>query len=392
MTAATRLTVNPAVIRWARTTAGLDETTAATRLNVRATRIVEWESGESKPTINQLRAMSEAYHRPLAALFMPEPLAQENLPKLPDFRRPGVRGGMDPAPLQKAIMRAHRQRDALSEIFAELGYQQETAVADLALSPADDVETSGGKLRSSLGIDAYSRWAVSRPDEFLRELVRRAEGLGVTVIQVQRVDVNLMRGFSIGDGPFPLVALNGGDWPRGKVYTLLHELAHIAFRTSGLCDLQHQENPDLERQCEEIAAAALMPRAQFLSFIGALQSRQLEPDIARAVGNEFGASGEAAVLRMVGLGRASWDDYWRLKPLFEEAYRKFKTEEKAKGQGKDAPIFYQLKVRDLGRRYIRQVLDAYGEDAISTRDLVKLLEVSYDKIPKLAGTLGDVAI
>jgi Zn-dependent peptidase ImmA (M78 family) len=222
----------------------------------------------------------------------------------------------------------------------------------------------------------------------LRELVRKTEDLNVAVIQVQRVDVNEMRGFSLGDGTCPILALNGADWPRGKVYTLLHELAHVGFRSNGLCDFQHVEEAELERQCDEVAAAALMPRAKFLDWVSAVPT-PVSWDFSRAVGNEFGTSAEAALLRMVDLGLATWDDYWRLKSEFDESYRAYKVDEKERNAGKDSPIFYQVKARDLGRKFIRQMLYAHGENALSSRDLVQLLEVSYDKVPSLAKSAGE---
>ena len=392
MATVTRLAVNPDVLRWARTTADVDVATAATRVGVKPNRITQWESGEVQPTINQLRSMSVAYQRPLAALLMTQPLVDEERPHVPDFRRPETREAASPAALQRAIMRAHRQRDALREIAQELGWPEEATFADLEFPDGVGAERAGETLRASLRMDTIARGTVSRPTEHLRELVRRAEDLRITVIQVQRVEVSTMRGFSLGDGSFPIVALNGADWPRGKIFSLLHELAHVGFRSSGLCDLEQLDDSALERRCEQVAATALMPARAFRSALGTLRGNELTVEAARAVGNEFGASGEAAVLRMIELERADWDDYWRLKPSFEEAYRQFKREEKSRGEGKDAPIFYQLKARDLGRRFVRQVLEAYGDDAISSRDLVQLLEVSYDKIPKLAGTLGDVAV
>lgn len=392
MATVTRLAVNPAVLRWARTTADLDVATAASRVGVKPNRVTQWESGDVQPTINQLRSMSAAYQRPLAALLMTQPLVEEKRLQLPDFRRAESRETVIPLALQKAIMRARRQRDALREIALELGWPTESTFADLEFPRDAGAEQAGAAIRAALRINAISRGTVSRPADYLRELVRRVEDLRVTVIQVQRVEIAAMRGFSMGDGPFPIIALNGADWPRGKIFSLLHELAHVGFRTSGLCDLEHVNDSDLERRCEQAAAAALMPAQDFAGALGDLRGSQLTVEIARAVGNEFGASGEAAVLRMVELGQADWDDYWRLKPEFEEAYRQYKRDEKSKSEGKEAPIFYQLKARDLGRRFVRQVLEAYGEDAISSRDLVQLLEVSYDKIPKLEGTLGDVAI
>lgn len=186
-----------------------------------------------------------------------------------------------------------------------------------------------------------------------------------------------------------VAALNGADWPRGRIFTLLHELVHIGLRTSGLCDLQHEVETRIERKCDEVASAALMPRDDVTRLVELADHAELTGDLARSIGNQFGASGESAVLRLITLGYATWEDYWRLKPSFNAAYRRFKADEKAKNAGKDSPIFYQLKVRDLGRKFIRSILQAYGEEALSTRDVVQLLEVTYDKLPKLAGAVKD---
>lgn len=392
MASVTRLQVNPAVLQWARRTAGLDQDTASRRVGVTLARLAAWEAGEISPTVNQLRTMARTYQRPLAALLLPAPLDDEQRPNLPDFRRPETREGVNSTSLLKAIVRAQRQQDALREIADELDWPESATQASLALSDAMSVDDAGRALRAALEMDVLPRGLERRPDDFLRELVRRAEELGVTVIQVQRVPAAEMRGFSLGSGPFPVVALNGGDWPRGKIYTLLHELAHVGLRSSGLCDFQHADDPELERRCEAIAASALMPRSEFIRSLGQLSGAQLTLEGARAIGAKFGASGEAAVLRMIELGRAVWEDYWRLKPEFDEAYLKYKQEEREKSEAQDTPIYYQLKVRDLGRRFVRQVLDAYGEEALSTRDVVQLLEVPYDKIGRLAGTLGDAAV
>jgi len=137
-----------------------------------------------------------------------------------------------------------------------------------------------------------------------------------------------------------------------------------------------------------------MPAQAFVAALGNARPDRLTVDLARAIGNEFGASGESALLRMVELGRATWDDYWRLKPEFDSAYTAYtayKAAEKERNAGQDSPIFYQVKRRDLGRRFISQMVTAYQEDALSSRDLTQLLEVSYDKIPKLLGLTEETA-
>lgn len=388
--AITRLPVEPSVLRWARETAGLDISTAAVRIGVRPDKVDQWEHGSLSPTINQIRSMADTYARPLAALFLSEPPADDVKRDLPDFRRPEARSHVVSRALQRAMMRAYRQRDALREVAEELELPESETTAKYALNQQLEPAVLGEQLRAALDMQSIPKTVLLQPEQLLRELVRRAESLNVTVIQVQRVDVAEMRGFSLGDGPCPVVALNGADWPRGKIYTLLHELGHVGFRSNGLCDLQHTEDARLERLCDTVAAVALMPATAFLRSAGKVTPESLTPDLARAIGNEFGASGESALLRMVELGIATWDVYWRLKPEFDSAYAVYKAAERERNDGRDNPIYYQVKRRDLGRRFINQMVAAHREDVLSSRDLAQLLEVSYDKIPKLLGTTEEI--
>jgi Zn-dependent peptidase ImmA (M78 family) len=318
--------------------------------------------------------MADVYARPLAALLMPEPPAEDVKRDLPDFRRPEAQSHVLSRALQKATMRAYRQRDALRDVAADLELPESEATATYALDQALDPEALGEQLRTALRLDLIPKFVLLRPETLLRDLVGQAERLNVTVIQVQRVAIAEMRGFSLGAGSCPIAALNGSDWPRGKVYTLLHELAHVGFRSDGLCDLQHGQDARLERMCDAVAAAALMPAQAFVSALGSARPDGLTVDLARAIGSEFGASGESAMLRMVELGRAAWDDYWRLKPEFDSAYTEYKAAEEERNAGQDSPICNQAKGRDLGRRFISQMVAAYEEDALSSRDLVQLLQ------------------
>lgn len=60
---------NPAVLAWARRGAGVPEHHAAKRAGVPVERLLEWERGDSHPSIAQLRALAELYKRPLAVFF-----------------------------------------------------------------------------------------------------------------------------------------------------------------------------------------------------------------------------------------------------------------------------------------------------------------------------------
>lgn len=376
-----RFAVSPDVLTWARQSARLSSAEAARRIGVSEDRIGQWELGQVEPTINQLRQAAEAYNRPLAALFLPAPLQEEAVFDLPDFRRPETEGE-ESAPLRRAILRAKNQQEALQDIQDELG--------DVALPPLRiidiarlEAEGAGKQLRDELGFNDFSQRLWSQPEELLRELVRRVEDRGYLVIQVQRVPVSEMRGFSIAAELAPLIAINGADWPRGKVFTLLHELAHLGLRHSGLCDLSRQSSVAEERFCDQVAAAALMPRRSFRSAAERLAIDPTSYNDLRVLSDRFGASAEAGLIRMIHLGLATWDDYSSLRGEFRSAYDRHKQDEKDARVGRDAPIYYQLKVRDLGRPFIASMIRAHNEGALSSRDTARLLDVSYDKIPKL---------
>lgn len=380
-----RLTVQPSVLRWARTTAGLSVDEAARRIGVRPRRIEEWESEELDPTINQLRTAARAYDRPLAALFLSQPPQNEEIFDLPDFRRPSAVGG-ESAFLRRAILRARRQQDALQEVIEEGSEMAMPTATPIEINPDDPASESGKTIRKALGLKALPARTVGNPDLMLRLLVRKVEDLGYLVIQVQRVPVEEMRGFSLAGGPAPVIALNGADWPRGKIFTLIHELAHVGTRTSGLCDLSRESRQPEERYCDAVAAAALMPASAFRAAAAGVDPGDLRG--LRDLAQLFGVSAEASLLRMVNLKLATWDQYFDMKAEFRDAYAKYKQDERDANADKDAPIFYQLKVRDLGRPFIRTVLRAHDDGAISARDVTNLLELSYDKLPKLAAATG----
>lgn len=386
--AAERMPVNGAVLLWARQTANLDVETAAQRVGTKPERLGQWEAGTTGPTLNQLRTLSKVYSRPLGALMMPFPPNEPPAPTLPDFRRPQEQAHVQPSALQKAIVRAQQQREDLLEVSDLLGENAETREPSFRFRKEDGADKIGEAVRALLHLDSIAASKLARPDEALRILVDQVERLGVLVIQVQKVPENIMRGFSLAEEQFPVIAINGADWPRGKIFTLLHELVHVGLRASGLCDLQQESDQEVERLCDAAAGAALMPKEDILRLSSDLP-RPFNIKQMSAIGKPFGASGEAAMLRLVLLGRVTWDEYFALRPEFKAAYKSFKDIEKAT-RNKEAPIYYQLKVRDLGRPFIRKVLQAYGEDAVSSRDLAVMLDVKFDKVPKLAQMVGAI--
>jgi transcriptional regulator with XRE-family HTH domain len=65
--------IQPELLVWARERSGLELDAAATRTGIEVATLREWERGEGRPSIFQLRKLGEAYKRPIAVFFLAEP-------------------------------------------------------------------------------------------------------------------------------------------------------------------------------------------------------------------------------------------------------------------------------------------------------------------------------
>lgn len=372
--------VAPALLNWARESIGLSVDDAAKKIGAKPERVAAWEAGEDSPTVAQLRKLAGAYKRPLAVFFLPEP--PRGFMPLHDFRRlPGAEGdGWSPA-LRLALRRAERQQRAVIELSALL--DEEPSGRPSIEADTGDPERFAMSARSALGVTLEQQFSWRDRYKALAGWIAALEDAGVLVLQTSGIPLDEMRGFSIADPLVPVVVLNGSDAPRGRIFTAMHEWAHLLLNEAGVCDLHDQgdgADDAIERFCNESAAAMLMPA----NAIGS------EPAVARAIGSSevpdqviadlamrYSVSQEAVVRRLLSLGAGTWDFYMRKREEYREAYARQRAEEEG-----FAP-FHRVRVRDLGKAYVRLVLDAYHGDQITVSDVSDYLGVRLKHLPNI---------
>ena len=285
--------------------------------------------------------------------------------------------------LRKALRRAHTQREVFLELADIAPGVLAPSVAPPQLAPDEDEEAAGLKLRDYLDISLKSQRSFKDRYAALNGWVAAVESRGIIVIQTERVRVDEVRGFSISEWPYPVIALNGSDAPHAKVFTLLHELAHLASNLGGLCDL-YDRRLDIERRCNEIAASALLPKEALPLHPG---DDEWSLDRLRELVTTFNVSTQAILLRLVGLRRASWQEYWGILDQIQE-HRSGTNEDTSGSSDTIFADFYRIKARNLGRRYVRSVLDAYDTHDLSAADVIDYLDIKYSQISKLREVAG----
>jgi Zn-dependent peptidase ImmA (M78 family)/transcriptional regulator with XRE-family HTH domain len=377
------------MLAWARADAGYSLDAAAERTRYSVDRLREWESGDAKPTIPQLRVLANAYRRPLAAFFMPEP--PEGFRPMHDFRRlpDAARLGWSP-PLRALIRRAEAQQRAYADLLDDLG----EAARELPRAPNNnDPEAVGAFAREILDVDYQTQRQWGDDSSALRGWTRAIEDLGVLVLHTstvrgQTVDPEEMLGLSDPD-PVPIIVLNGKDHARRRTFTLLHELGHLLLRRAGVCDLHDRlTTPDfdpVEVFCNATAAAALMPRDMFLRDPAVRAGDRItewDDESLGQIARRFTTSREAVLRRLLTLDLTT-EDYYR---AWREHYNQRFDEQRLEGDDEERGGFanyYTMKVRELGLPYMAAALEAYNSDAINASDLARLLRIKLKNLPRV---------
>jgi Zn-dependent peptidase ImmA (M78 family) len=387
--------VEPRLLIWARESIGLDVERAAKKIGIAADRLLEWESGNARPSIAQLRKAATAYKRPLAVFYLPEPPVDYQV--LSDYRRlPASKVGKLSPELHAAIRHARWQREVAMELrLLESGPVQ--AAPRLDEHTVRNPEAVADKARKLLALSVEQQWAWKTPGEALGGWIAAMNDLDVLVQHVQSIPVEEMRGFSVTESEMPVIVLNGGDYPRARIFTLLHEFAHLLLNAAGVCDLHDRKRSetgdDLEVFCNQVAASILMPsavfRAEQLLQEPPSEGRWSDRDLER-LSERYSVSQEAVLRRLYELELTTWAFLREKQTEFRAAYaeRRREAEERRKAGERTGPSWYRMHVRDLGRAYLRLALDAYHRDDINASELSDFAEIKLNNLPGLEEELA----
>ncbi|MGY6657637.1 ImmA/IrrE family metallo-endopeptidase [Amycolatopsis sp. TRM77291] len=385
--------VSPALLVWARRSIGLSVDVAAAKAGVSEKKLESWESGDSEPTIAQLRILAKQYKRPLAVFFLDSP--PQGWDVMRDFRRvPDPEAGQWSPELHGEYRRALDQRDAALDIADRTREELPTSWRLPEPISLDD-EALAAAARRRLLETAPIPLPGPTADEYaqLGFWVTALEEAGVLVMTSAGVERREMRGFSLYFDVLPVIMMNGKDFPRGRLFSLLHEYAHLLLHSSGLCDqvvAQRAVSVDrkLEARCNALAAAILMPRELLLrvpQVAGVRPGHEGWTDATlRAVARPFGVSSEAALRRLLTLGMTTDGFYSARREYFVRKYEDELEQRDARNKASGSGDYYRTHARDLGKGFVRLVVAAYRQSAIDTYTAASYLDVKVRGIDKLA--------
>ncbi len=261
------------------------------------------------------------------------------------------------------------------EISAELGEES----ADLPTAPtslADPPITVGASLRDYLGVSFEDQLANAEQYAALRLWARAVQAHGIFAFQRTMPDTGV-RAFSLSVGSEAAIVTDSTDTPYARVFSMLHELVHLALRDAGLCDLDRQSR--VESYCNAVAAACLLPadmlREAFRNtpFVG----EPAEDDARlKRLSRRLGAS-QAAVL--IALKDHHLADDELLDQI--EARRAARLPKARDGSG--GPTYYDVRISRAGSLLLGRVFDALDSRAIEAETAGAMLDVKGHQLQRL---------
>ena len=377
--------INPAILTWARESAGLDVESAVRAIGLTganaAERLAQLEAGTREPTRTQLLKMSEKYRRPLLTFYLTEPPSPA--PQTLDFRNLRERDP-DREALLNALVRDVKTRQVLVREALEDADEVEPVQFVGSVERRTGATALANAMSEALRFDRQAYRAARTFDDAFRILRDAVESIGVFVIlmgnlghHTSNLSPKVFRGMAIADPFAPFIVINETDSRSAWSFTLLHELGHIFLGQTGISGYDGAE--EIERLCDSAAAEFLLDRAE-LNLIEIVPDRFAE--FVEAIGAFAYARKVSRKMVAYNLLRANYIPiavYGDLAARFDEDRLDFAQRAQAGG----APDYYVVRRHRVGTGLIRLVKRMVNEGALSSTKAGKVLGVKPTAVGRM---------
>jgi len=383
--------LQPGVLRWARERAGLDIDTLAKKIGVKSPQnVLSWEEN-GHLTFTQAENLAHHTHTPFGYLFLDAPL-KESLP-IPDFRTVDDRhpAGFPSPELLDTVQTMQMRQNWMRDRLIEEGHRPLKFIGSKTLK--DSPETVAADMLNVLGIS--DKWAQkeSNWENALRTLFRHVDNAGVLIFingvvgnnTHRSLDAEEFRGFALCDDYAPLIFINGADARPARMFTIVHELAHLWIRQDGVSNFNKllSGNNQAEQFCNRVAAEFLVPKA---SLRNRWQAAKNSGDPYNYLAKHFKVSQVVAARRAFDLGMISREEFFDFYHNYVRAWQD--GEQRKQEAGESRGDFWNTQNIRVGERFGRAVICAAKEGRLLYREAYQLIGIRGTTFDNFARHLG----
>ena len=371
--------ITPEVLKWARERRiRLEADHAAKKLKIEPECLEAWENGTEQPTITQLKKIAKLYRTHISIFYLQKP--PTDFQPLTDYRVLPEQFAIDTEQVYRLnanIIEAFERREVLIELYELL--EEVPPEVTLDIDRHENPVQIAEKITEFLEPNRSQLREANDPYAALKFWKQTVEAKGILVCQTSvnthlSVELATARGFCIAQRPFPVIVVNPKDSPYGRIFTLIHELVHIALGESVIQNtgFEAANSPNLdpiEVFCNQVAAEVLVPENELLERINLETLQENLPGTSKF----FHVSSEVIMRRLQTLGVISRRDYQTYRSRQLAKYRD--TPER---RGGAAPYHNRL-LNASGEHFARTAFAAYYEQKITRAELASVLTNSDTK-------------
>ncbi len=354
----------------------------------------KWLSGEKEPTFNQVEDMSKKINIPFGYFFLNKPPVEEC--KIVEYRT------VDSISLREPSRNLIDVLDMMSDA-------QEWMIDYLKDNEHEPLDFVGcGKRMSSAGeiahdireeLDLTVSWYESSKNiaDSFRHLRRCFENKGIMIMMSgtvgsnthRKLDVDEFRAFTLVNEYVPLIFINTCDSESGKLFSLLHEAAHIWLGEDSFYNEQYGSSvsvSQLEQMCNAVAAEVLVPNMIFIEKWNEVSGTAFEK--VETLAKFFKCSKYVVARKACDNGKINKDKYNEIVTLLVENYQKWREEQKdSKGSGGD---YYRTLGSKLDHRFVKALEQSAEAGRTQYTEIYRLTNTNRKTFSRLVNEIGGV--
>jgi len=371
------ITVKPIVFKTLRENFGLPSFAAAKKLGVTEDVVRLWESEENTFDKEALKEIAKFYKRHWSVFLLKEPVAKKGK-KQTDLRSSNaIEFSYDTL---SAFHYAERVLETSKEISGNTLSKNlgKYLSSNLTLMDIDELTES---VRATLNFSITEQIKSGNSFSAFKGWVDAIEGLGIYVLQM-KMPLDEVRAFTITEKNRAVIVINSADYVNSKIFSIIHELAHILMGTSAICDMKPSDIllkkvPSVEIFCNRFSGNLLLPRSVFAND-NVIIKEPFNADVLRDFSRKYNVSEYVTLRRLLAL-----------RVINEEGYSK-KQDELLKALKDKKPDFFPNKntytkslIKKNSKKLTSELFNRIYENKISYAEVRRVLHMKSTQIARV---------
>ena len=383
--------ISPEILNWV-----LGQTRPET-LNGQIVEYLEsWHQGKKEPTFNQIEKVSKATGIPLGYFFLQTPPVEDT--SLVEFRTiDSIALDTPSRNLMDTMHDMERIQDWVRDYLISEGDSPLTFVGDLKSQP--DSIMFAQHVREIL--DIKTDWYTScKNAEESFSYIRTAMSNAGTVVMMSGIvennthrplDIDEFRAFAMVDKYAPLIFINSNDSTNGKLFSLLHEFAHICIGENSLFNDRYSNGTKVKKSetlCNAVAAEILVPHQAFIEAWKACEDNNNHDfkETIRQLSEKF-KCGITVIARKAYDGHLiSYNIYNEIAQLAISLYNESRKKKKERGEG--GGDFYRTAASRIDKRFLNMLVGSVKSGRTLYSDAFRLTNTNRSTFCNLAEAVG----